>query len=82
MCKGTLPSVHMQIFWCVPTQTAFHVGRTKYVQRELGKYIGVRKKVPHDSVYWSQKIPWIGEFFNVLAYHCQNSGVAHCQITI
>ena len=48
----------------------------------LEKYLGVQKNVPHVLAYWSQKIRWIDDFFNVLAYCKQNSGVAYRQITI
>ena len=44
-------------------KAAFHVGRSKYVPRELENYVGVRIKIP-----MSQKILWIVEFLTVLAY--------------
>ena len=59
----------MECSWgCSACQAVFHVGRPKYVQRELEKYTGERKMNPHVSAYRSPQIPWIVDFLNALAY--------------
>ena len=63
------------------SQAAFHVGRPEYVRLELRKTLCVQKNVPRVLAYWSQKIPWIDKFFNVLAYRKKKSSLEYCQIT-